>query len=42
MPSTKDVILDRIRAGGRVVICGAVSQYSGNLNKGKVAERGGR
>ncbi|CAK9106708.1 Putative NADP-dependent oxidoreductase YfmJ [Durusdinium trenchii] len=33
---TLDVILDRIRAGGRVVICGAVSQYSGNLNKGKV------
>ena len=46
---TLDVILERIKSDGRVVICGAVSQYSGNLNKGmvqgpsnylKLAERG--
>jgi hypothetical protein len=31
---TLDALLDRIRPGGRVVICGAISQYdSGNLNK---------
>ena len=27
---------DKINANGRIVICGAVSQYSGNLNHGKV------
>ena len=26
----------RVNSGSRVVVCGAVSQYSGNLNKGKV------
>ena len=31
-----DELLAKINSGGRVVICGAVSQYSGNLNKGKV------
>jgi NADPH-dependent curcumin reductase CurA len=31
---TLDALLERIRPGGRVVICGAISQYdSGNLNK---------
>ena len=38
---TLDHALRRINAGGRVVICGAVSQYSGNLNHGKVRTRGG-
>lgn len=46
---TLDALLDKINPKGRVVICGAVSQYSGNLNKGlvrgpsnylKLAERG--
>jgi len=31
-----DAVLRRINAKGRIVICGAASQYSGNLNKGKV------
>ena len=31
-----DQLLAKINPGGRVVICGAISQYSGNLNKGKV------
>ena len=31
-----DELLARINPGGRVVICGAISQYSGRLNKGKV------
>merc|ERR1711965_566511 len=31
-----DEVLKRINGGGRVVICGAISQYSGNLNKGRV------
>merc|ERR1712070_283739 len=31
-----DAVLERIRPNGRVIICGAVSQYSGNLNVGKV------
>ena len=44
-----DACLDCINPKGRVVICGAISQYSGNLNKGsvqgpssylKLAERG--
>lgn len=34
--SQLDDCLRQINPGGRVVICGAVSQYSGNLNKGKV------
>lgn len=33
---TLDEVLLRMRPKGRVVICGAVSQYSGNLNVGKV------
>ena len=33
---TLDEILGRIRPKGRVVICGAISQYSGKLNTGKV------
>lgn len=33
---TLDTLLGRINPGGKVVICGAISQYSGNLNKGKV------
>jgi NADPH-dependent curcumin reductase CurA len=33
---TLDALLERINPNGRVVICGAISQYSGNLNKGKV------
>lgn len=33
---TLDALLEKINPNGRVVICGAVSQYSGNLNKGKV------
>ena len=47
---TLDVVLARIRTGGRIVVCGAVSQYSeGQVNKGtvhgprqylKLAERG--
>jgi NADPH-dependent curcumin reductase CurA len=44
-----DVVLDKINPGGRIVICGAASQYNGKLNKGlvegpsnylKLAERG--
>jgi NADPH-dependent curcumin reductase len=44
-----DACLERINPKGRVVICGAISQYSGKLNKGgvegpssylKLAERG--
>ena len=31
-----DTILDRIKPNARVVICGAISQYEGNLNHGKV------
>lgn len=31
-----DSLLDNMNSGARVVICGAISQYSGNLNKGKV------
>jgi len=47
--STLDDVLFRIAPGGRIVICGAISQYSGNLNVGtvqgpsnylKLAERG--
>jgi len=47
--SILDDLLEKINPNGRVVICGAVSQYSGNLNKGnvrgpsnylKLAERG--
>eukprot|EP00562_Extubocellulus_spinifer_P029820 CAMPEP_0178705442 /NCGR_PEP_ID=MMETSP0699-20121125/14785_1 /TAXON_ID=265572 /ORGANISM="Extubocellulus spinifer, Strain CCMP396" /LENGTH=371 /DNA_ID=CAMNT_0020352995 /DNA_START=54 /DNA_END=1169 /DNA_ORIENTATION=+ len=34
--SILDSLLSKINPSGRVVICGAVSQYSGNLNKGKV------
>lgn len=34
--SILDQLLAKINPNGRVVICGAVSQYSGNLNKGKV------
>ena len=34
--ATLDAVLERIRPKGRVVICGAVSQYSGNLNVGRV------
>merc|ERR1712232_130481 len=33
---TLDAVLSKINPKGRVVICGAISQYSGNLNKGKV------
>lgn len=33
---TLDVLLDNMNLGARVVICGAISQYSGNLNHGKV------
>ena len=44
-----DACLERINPKGRVIICGAISQYSGKLNKGgvegpssylKLAERG--
>jgi NADPH-dependent curcumin reductase len=31
-----DTLLAIIQPGAKVVICGAISQYSGNLNKGKV------
>lgn len=31
-----DSVLRQINGGGRVVICGAASQYNGHLNKGKV------
>lgn len=31
-----DVVLERLRPGARVVICGAASQYSGNLAAGEV------
>mmetsp|Transcript_28609 Transcript_28609/g.57596 ORF Transcript_28609/g.57596 Transcript_28609/m.57596 type:complete len:358 (-) Transcript_28609:190-1263(-) len=31
-----DEVLKLVNPSGRIVICGAVSQYSGNLNKGKV------
>lgn len=34
--SILDTLLANINPGGRVVICGAISQYSGNLDKGKV------
>lgn len=34
--SILDNLLNKINPHGRVVICGAVSQYSGNLNKSKV------
>jgi NADPH-dependent curcumin reductase CurA len=29
-----DVVLDQIRPGARIVICGAISQYSGDMSKG--------
>jgi hypothetical protein len=29
-----DVVLDRIRLGARIVICGAISQYSGDMSRG--------
>ncbi len=29
-----DVVLDQIRVGARIVICGAISQYSGDISKG--------
>ncbi len=29
-----DVVLDQIRQGARIVICGAISQYSGDMSKG--------
>jgi NADPH-dependent curcumin reductase CurA len=29
-----DVVLDQIRPGARVVICGAISQYSGDMSEG--------
>lgn len=47
--ATLDALLDKINPSGRVIICGAISQYSGKLNKGlvqgpknylKLAERG--
>mmetsp|Transcript_24836 Transcript_24836/g.57461 ORF Transcript_24836/g.57461 Transcript_24836/m.57461 type:complete len:295 (+) Transcript_24836:3-887(+) len=31
-----DDVLTRVRPNGRIVICGAISQYEGNLNHGKV------
>ena len=31
-----DAVMLRIRTGGRIVVCGAASQYNGNLNVGKV------
>jgi NADPH-dependent curcumin reductase CurA len=31
-----DVVLERMKPNARVVICGAISQYEGNLNHGKV------
>eukprot|EP00586_Coscinodiscus_wailesii_P012020 CAMPEP_0172497302 /NCGR_PEP_ID=MMETSP1066-20121228/97939_1 /TAXON_ID=671091 /ORGANISM="Coscinodiscus wailesii, Strain CCMP2513" /LENGTH=382 /DNA_ID=CAMNT_0013269983 /DNA_START=230 /DNA_END=1378 /DNA_ORIENTATION=+ len=31
-----DAVIEKINMNARIVICGAVSQYSGNLNKGKV------
>lgn len=31
-----DMVLERINSKGRIVICGAVSQYEGNLNVGRV------
>lgn len=34
--SILDALMAKINPCGRVVICGAISQYSGNLNKGKV------
>jgi len=45
-----DVVLDRIRMHARVVICGAISQYSGDMSQGvrgprlylRLAERGAR
>ena len=33
---TLDAVLKRINRNGRVVVCGASSQYNGNLNKGLV------
>ena len=47
--ATLDAVLQRIKSKGRVVVCGASSQYNGNLNVGtvqgpsnylKLAERG--
>jgi NADPH-dependent curcumin reductase CurA len=29
-----DVVLDQIKLGARIVICGAISQYSGDMSKG--------
>ncbi len=45
-----DVVLDQIRVGARVVICGAISQYDGDVSKGvrgpalylRLAERNAR
>jgi len=34
--TTLDAVLESINPKGRIVVCGAISQYSGNLNKGKV------
>ena len=31
-----DACLERMRPGGRIVICGGISQYQGNLNHGRV------
>lgn len=33
---TLDAVLRKINKGGRVIVCGASSQYNGNLNVGKV------
>ena len=33
---TLDALLNKINSNARIVICGAISQYSGNLNHGKV------
>ena len=39
---TQQVVLDRLKLNARIVICGAASQYSGNLNTGRNADgRGG-
>ena len=29
-----DIVLDQIREGSRIVICGAISQYQGDMSKG--------
>ena len=33
-----DTVLERLKPNARVVICGGISQYDGNLNHGKVRE----